>query len=84
MRMYAFVRWENSRWNGDIFSEGFFHDIFSDKSKFSVVKQANLYDALSRCCLSLFVAVNNLEQPDASFNLFQVPQSTTKPSSYPT
>ena len=61
----------------------FLNDIFSDTSKFSVVKQANLHDALSRGCLSLFVAVNNLEQPDASFNSLQVPQSTSNPSTHP-
>ena len=60
-----------------------FHNIFSDISKFSVVKKANLHDALCRSCLSLFVAVNNVEQPDASFNSVQILQSTSKPSSYP-
>ena len=62
MRMYAFFLWDNSRENGDIFRESVFHDIFIDKSNISVVKQANLYDVLSSCCLSLFVAVNNLEK----------------------
>ena len=42
------------------FCECFFRDIFSDTSKFTVVKEANFHDALSSC-LSLFVAAHNLE-----------------------
>ena len=34
------------------------------------------------CRLSLFVAVNNLEHPDGTFNSVQVIQSTSKLSSY--
>jgi hypothetical protein len=40
------------------------------------VKQDSLNDAVSSCCLLLFVAVNILEHPDASFNSVPVPQST--------
>ena len=80
--MLAFLVRDDSELNGYIISECFFHDIFSDKSKFSIVKQTNLHDALSSCCLSLFVAVNNLEHFDAIFNSVQVSQSTSKPSSY--
>jgi len=54
----------------------FFHNIFTDTRKLPVVKQANLHDTLSSCLLLLFVAVNILENPDASFN------STSKPSPY--
>jgi hypothetical protein len=57
-----FLLWEDTEMNGDIFGEFCFHDIFSDTRKLSVVKKANLHDALSNCCLSLFVAVNTLEQ----------------------
>jgi len=67
--------------NGYIYSECFFHVIFSDTNKVSVVKQANLHDDLCSC-LSLFVAVNNLEHLDASFNSIRVHQPTQKPSSY--
>jgi len=83
MGMSDFLLQENSRGKRNIFSECFFHNIYSDKIKFSVVKQANLHDPLSSCCLSLFVAVKNLEKPDATFNSVQVPQSTTKPPSDP-
>ena len=46
-------------------------------SKFFVVKEAKCHDALSSRCLSLFVAVNNLEQRHATFNSVQVTQSTS-------
>jgi hypothetical protein len=82
MRMFVFYLWEATEGNGDRFSGCFFHDNFSDTSKFSVVRQANIHYALSNCILSLFVAVNNLEHPDASFNSDQVPQSISRTSSY--
>jgi hypothetical protein len=69
--------WEGSKGKGDIVSERFFHDIFSDTKKVSVVKQENLH-----CSLSPFVAVNILERPDANFNSFQVLHSTSNPSSF--
>jgi len=56
---------------------------FSDTSKFSVLKQANRHDASSSCCLSLFVAINILEQSDANFNSVQVRQSSSKSSDPP-
>ena len=65
------------------FCEFFFHDIFSDTSKFPVLKQANLHVVFFSCFLSLFVAVNILDHPDAGFNSCQVPQSNSKSSSYP-
>jgi hypothetical protein len=81
MRVLALLLWEDSEGKGDISSECFFRDIYCDTSKFSLLKKANLYNVLSSCCLSLFVAVNILENPDANYNTVQVPQSTSKPSS---
>ena len=77
LRMLSFLLLENFEREGDIIIEFFFHGIFIDTSKFSVVKQENLHDALLNCRLSPFVAVNILELSDAIFNSVQITHSTS-------